>query len=126
MQQFVEEGHLRWDSLGELLAVAVSLEDLAAKTGNDDVQVLADALNDATGKLLDNNSPGRAIGDLDNRGSQFYLTLYWAQALAAQDKSKSLKERFTGLAKSLADHEAKILGEIAATQGKPVDIGGYC
>ncbi len=126
VQQFVEEGHLRWDSLGEFLAVAVSLEDLAAKTGNNEVQVLADALNDATGKLLDNNkSPGRAIGELDNRGSQFYLTMYWAQALAAQDKSKSLQDRFAGLAKSLTDNEAKILGEIAATQGKPVDIGGY-
>ncbi len=126
VQQFVEEGHLRWDSLGEFLAVAVSLEDLAAKTGNNEVQVLADALNDATGKLLDNNkSPGRAIGEIDNRGSQFYLTMYWAQALASQDKSKSLQDRFTSLAKSLTDNEAKILGEIAATQGKPVDIGGY-
>jgi isocitrate dehydrogenase len=126
VQQFCEEGHLRWDSLGEFLAVAVSLEDLAAKTGNNEVQVLADALNDATGKLLDNNkSPGRAIGELDNRGSQFYLTMYWAQALAAQEKSKSLRDRFTELAKTLTDNEAKILSEIAATQGKPIDIGGY-
>ncbi len=126
VQQFVEEGFLRWDSLGEFLAIAVSLEDLGYKTKNDEVLVLAEALNQATGQLLDNNkSPGRAVGELDNRGSQFYLAMYWAQALATQSKSPTLQSRFTGLAKTLADNEAKILSELGATQGKPVDIGGY-
>lgn len=126
VQQFVKEAHLRWDSLGEFLALAVSLEDLAQKTNNDAAQAIADALNAATGKLLDENkSPLRKAGQLDNRGSHFYLALYWAQALAAQDAHAALKKKFAPLAKSLAANEAKILAEIDATQGSPADLGGY-
>lgn len=126
VQQFVKEGHLRWDSLGEFLALAVSLEDLAVKTGNAKAKIVADALNAATGKLLDTNkSPLRKVNQLDNRGSQFYLALYWAQAMAAQDDDAELRAVFTGLAKNLADNEEKILAEIDATQGHPQDLGGY-
>ncbi len=126
VQQFVEEGFLRWDSLGEFLAIAVSLEDLGFKTKDEDVLVLAETLNVATGKLLDNNkSPGRAVGELDNRGSQFYLAMYWAEALASQSKSPQLRSRFAGLAETLAAQESKILDELKSTQGKPIDIGGY-
>lgn len=126
VQQFVKEAHLRWDSLGEFLALAVSLEDLAQKTNNDAAQAIADALNAATGKLLDESkSPLRKAGQLDNRGSHFYLALYWAQALAAQDAHAALKKKFAPLAKSLAANEAKILAEIDATQGSPADLGGY-
>ena len=126
VQQFVKEGHLRWDSLGEFLALAVSLEDLATKTGNAKAKVLADALNAATGKVLDNGkSPGRKVGQLDNRGSHFYLALYWAQALAAQTGDEELKAAFTPLAEQLASGEEAILAEIDATQGHPVDLGGY-
>ena len=126
VQQLVEENHLRWDSLGEFLALAVSLEDLGLKTGNAQAKVLAQTLDEATGKLLDNNkNPSPKTGQLDNRGSQFYLALYWAQALAAQKDDKALAAKFTGLAKQLADGESAIVAELAAVQGKPVDIGGY-
>ena len=125
-QQFLEEGHLRWDSLGEFLALGVSLEHLSQKFNNAQAQVLADALDQATGKILDNNkSPSRKTGELDNRGSHFYLALYWAQALAGQTRDKALQARFAPLAKALEDNEAKILAELTAAQGKPVDIGGY-
>ncbi len=126
VQQFMEEGHLRWDSLGEFLALAVSLEDLAAKSGNTKAQVLADTLNTATGLFLDNDkSPTRRVGQLDNRGSHFYLALYWAQALAAQTQDKELQARFANLAKTLTEKEAVIVAELNGVQGKPVDIGGY-
>jgi isocitrate dehydrogenase len=126
VQQFMEEGHLRWDSLGEFLALAVSLEDLAAKTSNAKAQVLADTLNTATGLFLDNDkSPTRRVGHLDNRGSHFYLALYWAQALAAQTQDLQLQARFANLAKTLTEKEAVIVAELNGVQGKPVDIGGY-
>ncbi len=126
VQQFQEEGYLRWDSLGEFLALAVSLEHLAATFGNAKAKVLADTLDRANGKILENNrSPARKVGELDNRGSHFYLALYWAQALAAQDADGDLKARFAPLAKALADNEATILAELVAAQGKPVDMGGY-
>jgi isocitrate dehydrogenase len=126
VQQFVEEGHLRWDSLGEFLALAVSIEDLATKTGNNKALVLVEALNTANGQYLDNNkSPSRKVNELDNRGSHFYLALYWAQALAAQTQDAELQARFSGLAQQLAANEATILNELNAAQGQPVDIGGY-
>ncbi|MCF8153448.1 MAG: NADP-dependent isocitrate dehydrogenase [Rhodoferax sp.] len=126
VQQLTEENHLRWDSLGEFLAIAASLEDLGIKTANDKAKLLAKTLDVATGKLLDNSkNPSPKTGQLDNRGSQFYLTLYWAQALAAQTQDKALQALFAPLAKSLTDNEQKIVGELAAVQGKPVDIGGY-
>ncbi|MGJ3259588.1 MAG: NADP-dependent isocitrate dehydrogenase [Rhodospirillales bacterium] len=126
VQQFVEEGHLRWDSLGEFCALAASLEHLANANGNRKAQVLADALDTATGKLLDENkSPGRKVGQLDNRGSHFYIALYWAEALAAQSDDADLKAHFEPLAKSLRDNEDKIVAEIAGSEGKPVDLGGY-
>ena len=126
VKQLVEENHLRWDSLGEFLAIAASLEDLGIKTGNDKAKVLAKALDAATGKLLDNSkNPSPKTGQLDNRGSQFYLSLYWAQELAAQTADKALQALFAPLAKTLTDNEQKIVGELAAVQGKPVDIGGY-
>jgi isocitrate dehydrogenase len=126
VQQLVEENHLRWDSLGEFLALAVSLEDLGIKTNNDKAKLLAKTLDAATGKLLDNNkSPSPKTGQLDNRGSQFYLAMYWAQELAAQTSDKELQAKFAPLAKALTDNEKKIVDELAAVQGKPVDIGGY-
>jgi len=126
VQQLVEENHLRWDSLGEFLALAVSLEDLGLKTGNKKAVVLAKTLDAATGKLLDNNkNPSPKTGQLDNRGSQFYLAMYWAQELAAQTDDAELAAQFAPLAKSLTEHEQKIVGELNAVQGKPVDIGGY-
>jgi isocitrate dehydrogenase len=126
VQQLVEENHLRWDSLGEFLALAVSLEDLSDKTGNPKVKILARTLDEATGKLLLNNkSPSPRTGELDNRGSQFYLAMYWAEALAAQTEDKELQAYFTPLAKSLLANEQKIVDEFKAVQGKPVDIGGY-
>ena len=126
VQQLVEENHLRWDSLGEFLALAVSLEDLGLKTGNHKAKVLAKTLDAATGKLLDNRkSPSPKTGELDNRGSQFYLSLYWAQELAAQTDDAALAATFAPLAKKLADDEATIVAELLAVQGKPVDIGGY-
>ena len=126
VQQLVEENHLRWDSLGEFLALAVSLEDLGIKTGNEKAKILAKTLDAATGKLLDNNKgPSPKTGQLDNRGSQFYLSMYWAQELAAQTQDKDLQAHFAPLAKSLAENEQKITDEFKAVQGKPVDIGGY-
>jgi isocitrate dehydrogenase len=126
VQQFVEEGHLRWDSLGEFLAIAVSLEDLANKTGNAKAQVLADALNAAIGVFLDENkSPSRKVNELDNRGSHFYLALYWAEALAAQSADADLQAEFSPIAKSLRDNETKIVGELNDAQGSQVDLGGY-
>jgi len=122
----VEENHLRWDSLGEFLALAVSLEDIGDKTGNTKVKILARTLDEATGKLLENNkSPSPRTGELDNRGSQFYLAMYWAEALAAQTDDKELQAHFAPLAKSLLANEEKIAGELKVVQGKPADIGGY-
>ncbi|WP_428313247.1 NADP-dependent isocitrate dehydrogenase [Hydrocarboniphaga sp.] len=126
VKQLVEENHLRWDSLGEFLALAVSLEDLGIKTGNARAKILARTLDAATGKLLDNNkNPSPKTGQLDNRGSQFYLAMYWAQALAEQNDDAELKARFAKLAKVLGDSEQKIVAEFAEVQGKPADIGGY-
>ncbi|MDQ0610073.1 isocitrate dehydrogenase [Variovorax sp. W1I1] len=126
VQQLVEENHLRWDSLGEFLALAVSLEDLGLKTGNAQAKILAKTLDAATGKLLDNNkNPSPKTGQLDNRGSQFYLAMYWAQELAAQTDDKELQAKFKKLAETLTANEKKIVDELAAVQGKPVDIGGY-
>ena len=126
VKQLVEENHLRWDSLGEFLALAVSLEDVSIKTGNDKARILADTLDKATGRLLDcGKSPSRRTGELDNRGSHFYLALYWAEALAEQAEDQGLKMRFATLAKQLADNEQKIVDELSAAQGVSVDIGGY-
>ncbi|MEJ7136925.1 NADP-dependent isocitrate dehydrogenase [Amphibiibacter pelophylacis] len=126
VQQLVEENHLRWDSLGEFLALAVSLEDLGLKTGNARAKLLARTLDAATGQLLDNNKgPSPKTGELDNRGSQFYLAKYWAQALAEQTEDAAMAAHFAPLAKTLADNEQKIVAELKAVQGKPVDIGGY-
>ena len=126
VQQLVEENHLRWDSLGEFLALAVSLEDMGDKTGNAKVKILARTLDEATGKLLLNNkSPSPRTGELDNRGSQFYLAMYWAEALTAQTEDKELQAYFAPLAKTLQANEQKIVDEFKAVQGKPADIGGY-
>ncbi|RJE70593.1 NADP-dependent isocitrate dehydrogenase [Reichenbachiella sp. MSK19-1] len=126
VQQFNEEGYLRWDSLGEFLALAVSLEHLSETFDNPKAKVLAEALDAATGLFLDNDkSPARKVGGIDNRGSHFYLAMYWAQELAAQDKDAELKARFAGLAKALTENEAKINEELIGAQGKPEDIGGY-
>jgi len=126
VQQLVEENHLRWDSLGEFLALAVSLEDMGIKTGNAKAKLLAKTLDEATGKLLDNNKgPKTRTGELDNRGSHFYLALYWAQALAEQTADPELAAHFAPLAKSLAEGEAQIVAELKEVQGHPVDIGGY-
>jgi len=126
VQQFVEEGFLRWDSLGEFLALAASLEHLGLRDGNARARLLAQTLDAATGKFLDENkSPARKVGGLDNRGSHFYLALYWAQALAAQSEDAPLAARFATLAQTLAENEAQIVAELAAAQGKPVNIGGY-
>lgn len=126
VQQFNEENHLRWDSLGEFLALAVSLEHLAQKTNNAKAQILADTLDSATEQLLLNDkSPKRKAGQLDNRGSHFYLALYWAQALAAQEKDAELKAVFIPVAEKLAAQESEILAELASGAGKAVDVGGY-
>ncbi len=126
VEQLIEENHLRWDSLGEFLALAVSLEDLGHKNHNAKATVLAQTLDAATGKLLDEDkSPRRKTGELDNRGSHFYLALYWAQALAAQTDDKELAVRFKPLADALAANEQKIVAELAAVQGHAADIGGY-
>jgi len=126
VQQVLEENHLRWDSLGEFLALAVSIEDLAIKTGSDKAKVLAAALDAANSQFLNNDkSPSRKVGELDTRGSHFYLALYWAQALAAQDDDQTLKATFTPVAKQLMDNEAKIVDELNAVQGKAVDLDGY-
>jgi isocitrate dehydrogenase len=126
VQQLVEENHLRWDSLGEFLALAVSLEDLGIKTGNARAKILAKTLDAATGKLLDTNKgPKTRTGELDNRGSHFYLSMYWAQALAEQTEDAALQAQFAPLAKTLAENEDKIVAEFKSVQGHPVDIGGY-
>jgi isocitrate dehydrogenase len=126
VQQFVQEGYLRWDSLGEFLALAVSLEHLAATFKNEKAQLLADTLDQANTKFLDNNkNPARKVGQIDNRGSHFYLAMYWAEALAAQTKDADLAARFTIVAKQLQDNEAKINEELIGAQGQPQDIGGY-
>ncbi|MGB5331613.1 MAG: NADP-dependent isocitrate dehydrogenase [Woeseiaceae bacterium] len=126
VHQLLEENHLRWDSLGEFLALAVSLEDLARKNDNDKARILATTLDAATGKLLDEGkSPSRRTGELDNRGSHFYLAMYWAQALAEQTEDAELQAHFAPLAKVLADNEVKIVDELNSVQGKSVDIGGY-
>ena len=124
--QLLEENHLRWDSLGEFLALAVSLEDLGTKAGNERATILAKTLDTATGRLLDNSkNPSRKTGELDNRGSQFYLAMYWAEELAAQREDAELAQRFAGLAAALASNEDVILAELNGVQGNPVDIGGY-
>ena len=126
VEQFQHEGYLRWDSLGEFLALGASLEHLAQTHKNADVQVLAETLDEANGKILEyNRSPARKVGELDNRGTHFYLALYWAQALAARDNSTAMAARFRPLAETLAAQEAKINAELIAAQGKPVDTGGY-
>ena len=126
VQQFLEENYLRWDSLGEFFALAASLEHLATVTGNAKAKVLADTLDRATGTFLEQDrSPGRKIGTIDNRGSHFYLGLYWAQELAGQTEDTELAQKFTALAKTLTESEAKIVEELIAVQGKPVEIGGY-
>jgi len=126
VQQFNEENHLRWDSLGEFLALTVSLELLSDKTGNRRAKILATALDKATEKLLENRkSPSPKVHELDNRGSQFYLAMYWAQAMAEQNDDADLRALFAPLAKSLAENEARIVAELNAVQGKPIDIGGY-
>jgi len=126
VKQLVEENHLRWDSLGEFMALAVSLEDIGDKTGNQKAKILARTLDEATGTLLENRkSPSARTGELDNRGSQFYLSMYWAQALAKQTEDKTLQAHFAPIAKALQEQEATILAELNAVQGKSVDIGGY-
>ncbi|WP_424494397.1 NADP-dependent isocitrate dehydrogenase [Salinimicrobium sp. GXAS 041] len=126
VQQFVEEGHLRWDSLGEFLALAVSLEHIGSKYNNKKAVVLSEALDTATEKFLENDkSPSRKVNELDNRGSHFYLALYWAEALAEQSKDAELKEHFTAIAEELKKNESTIIEELNAAQGSPVDIGGY-
>jgi isocitrate dehydrogenase len=126
VQQFVEENHLRWDSLGEFLAMAASLEHLASAYDNPRAQILAETLDAATGKLLlENKSPSRKVNELDNRGSHFYLAMYWAQALAAQDKDKDIADKFSNIAKALLENELSIIEELNDIQGVPVDIDGY-
>ena len=126
VQQFVSEGHLRWDSLGEFLALAVALEDLGRKTNNENALILSETLNSATSQYLENaKSPSYKVNTLDNRGSHFYLAMYWAQALAEQDKNAELKAKFAKLAQQLSENEATIIDELNAAQGRPVDIGGY-
>src|SRR5262249_49193779 len=123
---FLEENHLRWDSLGEFLALAVSLEHLSETSGNQRAKVLADALDKATEKLLETNkSPSPKVHELDNRGSHFYLAMYWAQALASQTEDTELQSQFAPLAQSLTDNESKIVAELNGVQGHPMNIGGY-
>ncbi|KOR30554.1 isocitrate dehydrogenase, partial [Achromatium sp. WMS2] len=126
VQQFQEEGYLRWDSLGEFLALAASLEHLAQTNNNPKAQVLADTLDQANSNILEyNRSPARKVGEIDNRGSHFYLAMYWAQALAQQSKDPELQALFAPIAEGLTANEAKINEELLAAQGKPVDMGGY-
>ena len=126
VSQLVEENHLRWDSLGEFLALATSFDGLGAKEDNQKARILAKTLDSATGKLLDENkNPSRKTGELDNRGSQFYLAMYWAQELAAQTEDSELSAYFAPLAKALADNEETIVSELNGVQGDSVDIGGY-
>jgi len=126
VQQFLKEGYLRWDSLGEFTAFVASLEHIAGSSGNEKVRILAETLDQAVGKFLDNNkSPARKVGQIDNRGSHFYLAMYWAQAMAAQTKDKEMAARFAKVAKQLEENEAKINDELLGAQKKPMDIGGY-
>jgi isocitrate dehydrogenase len=126
VQQFVAEGHLRWDSLGEFLALAASLDHLGSKFDNAAARLLGETLDEATAQLLINRkAPSRKVHELDNRGSQFYLALYWAQELAGQSDDPALARRFAPLARELAENETKIVEELNAVQGKPADIGGY-
>jgi len=126
VQQFEKEGHLRWDSLGEFLAMSVALEDVSEKTNNPQAKIMADTLSDAVGKLMNSGkSPKRKVMELDNRGSHFYLALFWAEALAAQSESQTLQERFKPVAQQLKASEPKILGELISVEGKPQEIGGY-
>jgi isocitrate dehydrogenase len=126
VQQFLRENYLRWDSLGEFLALAVSIEDLGIKTGNQRAVVLARALDRANGQILEHDkSPQRKVGEIDNRGSHFYLAMYWARALADQTEDAELKQRFSGVAAELERNEATIVAELNGVQGKPVDVGGY-
>jgi isocitrate dehydrogenase len=126
VQQLLEEGHLRWDSLGEFLALAVSLEDLAVKSGDSGIRVLANALDQANSTFLNSNrAPSRKVGELDTRGSHFYLGLYWAQALAAQDEDAVLRDLFAPVAEQMAEKEAVITQELLDAQGSEMDIGGY-
>ncbi len=126
VQQFMAENHLRWDSLGEFLALAVSLDHYGEHPGNDKAKVLAETLDDATSKFLEENkSPSRKVNELDNRGSHFYLALYWAEALAAQDADAELKAEFTPVAAQLRENEATIVAELNEVQGQAMDIGGY-
>jgi isocitrate dehydrogenase len=126
VEQFLQENYLRWDSLGEFLALAASFEHLAQTQNHAAAQVLAEALDAANGRFLEHDrSPGRKLGTLDNRGSHFYLALYWAQELAAQEKDPTLKAKFAPIAAALAREEAAIVAELTAVQGRPVDIGGY-
>ncbi|MCF7793649.1 MAG: NADP-dependent isocitrate dehydrogenase, partial [Candidatus Cloacimonetes bacterium] len=126
VQQFTKENHLRWDSLGEFLALAASLEHMSDKTKNEKAKILAETLNKATEKFLENRkSPSRKVKELDNRGSHFYLTLYWAEALAHQDKDKKMQHSFLKLYKHLKANKEQIKEELSEVQGKPVDIGGY-
>jgi isocitrate dehydrogenase len=126
VHQLVEENHLRWDSLGEFLALGACFEDLGAKTGNKRAELLGKTLDGAIGKLLENDkAPSRKTGELDNRGSQYYLAMYWAQELAEQTEDQELAGHFAGLAKTLAENEDAIVAELAEVQGDSVDIGGY-
>ncbi|EDX85757.1 isocitrate dehydrogenase, NADP-dependent [Synechococcus sp. PCC 7335] len=126
VQQFIAKGHLRWDSLGEFLALAVALEELGRKTNNQQAMIVAEALNQATSKLLDTDkSPSRQVGEIDNRGSHFYLALYWAQTLATQDEDRTLQEKFVPVARQLSENEATIVDELRTSQGQPMEIGGY-
>jgi isocitrate dehydrogenase len=126
VQQFEEEGHLRWDSLGEFLALAVSLEHLGQTNSNEEAIILAETLDEATDKFLDNKkSPSRKVGELDNRGSHFYLATYWAEALANQNKNEALKNRFANIAKELVNNEEKIVNELNSAQGSSLKLGGY-
>jgi isocitrate dehydrogenase len=126
VEQFTTEGHLRWDSLGEFLALAESFDHMARVAGNARAKVFADALHAANARFLESDkSPSRKVGELDTRGSHFYLVMYWAEALAAQTADKELQARFTKVAKQLVDNEARIIAELTASQGKPVELGGY-
>jgi len=126
VQQFQKEGHLRWDSLGEYLALTVAIEDLAMKSSNAKAKVLASALDKAVGKfLVANKNPSRKVMEIDNRGSHYWVARYWAEELAAQDEEASMKAVFSSVAKDLADGEQKILADLVQCQGKPVDLGGY-
>lgn len=126
VQQFLKEGHLRWDSLGEYCALVPSLEFVAEKSGNPRAALLAKTLDAAIGQYLeDSRYPSRKVNEIDNRGSTFYLALAWAKALASQDEDKELKQRFARVAAALAENDRKIAAELLAAQGRPVDIGGY-